>query len=66
MKADAASGNQAEISTMEGHQSQNRRKRKISEASYDAGMDLFSLAAAHWHNWKGEVVVRFYRDAFLW
>lgn len=41
MKADAASGNQTEISTMEGHQSQNRRKRKISGTCYDPGMDLF-------------------------
>ena len=41
MKADAASGNQTEIFTMEGHQSQNRRKRKISGTCYDPGMDLF-------------------------
>lgn len=43
MKADTASENQTEISTMEGHQSQNRRKRKISGTCYDPGMDLFFL-----------------------
>lgn len=38
MKADDASGNQIEVSTMEGHRSQNNRKRKISGSSYDPGM----------------------------
>lgn len=38
MKADDASGNQTEVSTMEGHRSQNNRKRKISGSSYDPGM----------------------------
>ena len=37
-KADAAPGNQTEISTNKGSQSQNSRKRKMSESSCDQGM----------------------------
>ena len=36
--ADAAPGNQTEISTNKGSQSQNSRKRKMSESSRDQGM----------------------------
>ena len=37
-KADAALGNQTEISTNKGSQSQNSRKRKMAESSCDQGM----------------------------
>ena len=37
-KADAAQGNQTEISTNKGSQSHNSRKRKMSESSCDQGM----------------------------
>lgn len=37
-KADPAPGNQTEISTNKGSQSQNSRKRKMSESSCDQGM----------------------------
>lgn len=37
-KADAAPGNQTEGSTNNGSQSQNSRKRKMSESSCDEGM----------------------------
>ena len=36
--ADAAPGNQTEISTNKGSQSQNSRKSKMSESSCDQGM----------------------------
>ena len=41
-KVDAASGNQTEISTNTGSQSQNSRKRKLSGFSSDPGMEIFS------------------------
>ena len=37
-KADAAPGNQTEVSSNKGSQSQNSRKRKMSESSCDEGM----------------------------
>ena len=37
-KADPSPGNQTEISTNKGSQSQNSRKRKMSESSCDQGM----------------------------
>ena len=46
MKADAASGNPTKISTNTGSQSQNSRKRKMSEFSCNPGTqkdDLFFL-----------------------
>ena len=42
-KADAASGNQTEISTTTHSQSQNSRKRKLSGSSRDPGVKFFSL-----------------------
>ena len=40
-QVDVASGNQTEISTSKGHQSQSSRKRKISGSSHDPGTELF-------------------------
>ena len=51
--AEAASGNQTEISTVRSSQSQNSRKRKISESSCEPGMQnvfffsSYSLTITH-------------------
>ena len=43
MKADAASGNPTKISTNTDSQSQNSRKRKMSEYSCDPGMQKYEF-----------------------
>ena len=50
-KVEAASGNQTEISTNTGSQSQNSRKRKLSGSSRDPGIK--SLSTAHLHDSEG-------------
>ena len=43
IKADAAPGNQTEISTINGSQSQNSRNLRMSESSCDQGMQKHDL-----------------------
>ena len=55
-KVEAASGNQTEISTNTGSQSQNSRKRKLSGSSRDPGMKFFFSLLLTYMTLKGGVI----------